>query len=83
MRVKLPVVLIHVDEGRPGSDVANGVGGSDEGEGRYHYLVFRPYARQQECRVQGGGATSRGDGMPHAQRRGKLSLEALDKRSGR
>ena len=80
--VKLPVVLIHVHEGRPGSDITNGVGGSDEREGRYHYLVFRLHARQQECRVQSGGATGCGDGVPHSQRRGKLALEALDKWSG-
>src|SRR5947208_2864375 len=64
--VELPIVWIHVDEGRPGPHVTDGISRGDEAERWQNNLVAGPHASHEKSRVKRRRAAGRGNGMRHS-----------------
>ena len=64
--IELPIVWIHVDEGRPGPHVTDGISRGDEAERWQNNLVAGPHASHEKSRVKRRRAAGRGNGMRHS-----------------
>ena len=74
---------VDIDEYRPGIDVENAVGGSDEGEGRRDHLFTRRHACGDHRAMQAGRSAGNRDTVASPRDAGAIGLELLNPRPDR